>query len=404
MALDDAARSREAYVDGAFVTGPDESFDLVRGPGFERARVELLEIDADLIDHVVGADGTIAFKGLADDVAVVCSSDKTYAVTRVETSNEMLLVGPPIDETEAAMEAAAPANGRRRATARARATSHLDLTEIAPRLGRLREMMSGCAFTGEAGVEGMETDDAASGGVAGDGYAFEDVDARVQASATEITRCLEDELVAIEIDGKWRGVDPEYRLHALSMLAVSASGNGWALDALPEAEVTRAMTSDGFIPEMAMNTLRAFATPNDDGASWALDEERVCRALAERVLRDGVGLKNWRLVDMMETWRNKLSEIGLGAVEVREEYLAGLALIERPEKATEAFVQTFIAKDLPTEPQDRFKALWALKPRWSMAELEPYLKGQARPGQTIESQLLKHCRVIQGKPVLYSKR
>ena len=43
----------------------------------------------------------------------------------------------------------------------------------------------------------------------------------MQASETQIMACLNDELAAIEIGGKWRGVKPEYRLHALSMLAVA---------------------------------------------------------------------------------------------------------------------------------------------------------------------------------------
>jgi sister chromatid cohesion protein DCC1 len=165
------------------------------------------------------------------------------------------------------------------------------------------------------------------------------------------------------------------------------------------------MANDGFAPEVTKNTLSMFSTLVDgDTATWALDEERVCRYLAMNVLRDGVGVKNWRLVDMMDKWRVALNEINLHDVEVKEEYLAGLALIERPERATEAFVTTLIASEIPTEPEARFKALWAVKPRWSMAELEPYLKGQARPGETIESQLLKYTRVTQGATPMYSKR
>lgn len=389
-----------AFARGEWLVADGEPFDLAVDENYAHEEVELLEIDEDLIPQVVRSDGTIRFKGLADDPAVVCTRERTYAVTRVETSNELVLVGPPIGDGEEEEAAAEAADGeRRRATARAKATSHLDLTEIAPRLGRLREMMAACAYRGDE--DAMEDDAGASGGR---GHAFEALEERVQASELEILRCLEDELVAIEIDGLWRGVDPEYRLHALAMLAVSASGNGWDLRALLESAVVEAMTRDGFAPQMAVNTLKAFASPNADGATWALDEERVCRATAERVLRDGVGLKKWRLVDMMDAWRTKMSETGLDQIEVREEYLAGLALVERPENATEAFVQTLIAKDLPTEPAERFAALWTVKPRWTMAELEPYLKGQARPGQTIESQLLKFCRVIQGTPMLYSKR
>ena len=251
----------------------------------------------------------------------------------------------------------------------------------------------------------METGEGdGGGGGGGGGFDFEELDERVQASETQIMACLNDELAAIEIGGKWRGVKPEYRLHALSMLAVSASGNGWPRNALPETDVVDAMVGDGFIPEMARNTLHAFASPNEDGVTWAMDEEKVSRALVERVLRDGTGLKQWRLTDVMDKWRAKMSENGLGDVEIKEEYLAGMALIERSDRSDEAFVRTLVATDLSREPELRFKSLWEVKPRWTLAELEPYLKGQERPGENIEKQLLKYCRVTQGTPRVYSKR
>jgi len=155
---------------------------------------------------------------------------------------------------------------------------------------------------------------------------------------------------------------------------------------------------------MARNTLHAFASPNEDGVTWTMDEEKVSRALVERVLRDGTGLKQWRLADVMDAWRAKMNENGLGDVEIKEEYLAGMALIERSDRSDEAFVRTLVATDLSREPELRFKSLWEVKPRWTLAELEPYLKGQERPGQNIQAQLLKYCRVTQGTPPVYSKR
>ena len=390
---------RDALVDGEFITADGEEFELVAADGYERAGLELLEVDDDILDEIVSSDGFVRFKGGPDDVAVVCTKSKTYQVKRVETSNQLLIVGPPLrgEEDDAAGDDAAgeaEASGKKRATVRAEARSHLDLTEIAPKLDRLRSMMASVAYGGE---DEMETGE-------GDGFDFEALDERVQASETQILACLNDELAAIEIDGKWRGVKPEYRLHALSMLAVSASGNGWPRNALPEADVVDAMVGDGFIPEMARNTLHAFASPNEDGVTWTMDEEKVSRALVERVLRDGTGLKQWRLADVMDAWRAKMNENGLGDVEIKEEYLAGMALIERSDRSDEAFVRTLVATDLSREPELRFKSLWEVKPRWTLAELEPYLKGQERPGQNIQAQLLKYCRVTQGTPPVYSKR
>ena len=213
---------RDAVANGAFVTDDGEEFDLVCGANYARERVELLEVDEEILSEILSNDGVIAFKGEPDDVAVVCTRSKTYQVTRVESSNQCLIVGPALggeeDETEA-MEG--EEDGTRRATVRAQTSSHLDLTEIAPRLDRLREMMASVAYAGTA--EAMDADEGEGEGV---GFGFDELNARVQASELEILKCLQEEIVAIEIDGKWRGVDAEYRLHALAMMTASAFGNG----------------------------------------------------------------------------------------------------------------------------------------------------------------------------------
>ena len=194
---------RDAVANGAFVAEDGEEFDLVCGADYASERVELLEVDEEILSEILSNDGVIAFKGEPDDVAVVCTRSKTYQVTRVESSNQCLIVGPALggeeDETEAMEE---EEDGPRRATVRAQTSSHLDLTEIAPRLDRLREMMASVAYAGTA--EAMDADEGEGEGV---GFGFDELNARVQASELEILKCLQEEIVAIEIDGKWRGVD-----------------------------------------------------------------------------------------------------------------------------------------------------------------------------------------------------
>ena len=40
-----------------------------------------------------------------------------------------------------------------------------------------------------------------------------------------------------------------------------------------------------------------------------------------------------------------------------------------------AFVQSFSAADMPADPAQRFGVLFAARPRWQLAELQPYLAG-----------------------------
>ena len=68
-------------------------------------------------------------------------------------------------------------------------------------------------------------------------------------------------------------------------------------------------------------------------------------------------------------------------------------------------MRVFRDVDLPKHPRERFRAIFALKPRWQMDELEAYIA--ATSDETVEAQLLKYTRVSQpttdAVPV-YSKR
>ena len=161
----------DALVDGEFITADGEAFELVAADGYERAGLELLEVDDAIVDEIVSGDGVVRFKGGPDDVAVVCTKSKTYQVKRVETSNQLLIVGPPLrgeeeERGEDAEEAGGEteAAGKKRATVRAEMNSHLDLTEIAPKLDRLREMMTSAAYGGEDEMETGEGDGGGGGG------------------------------------------------------------------------------------------------------------------------------------------------------------------------------------------------------------------------------------------------
>lgn len=62
---------------------------------------------------------------------------------------------------------------------------------------------------------------------------------------------------------------------------------------------------------------------------------------------------------------------------------------------------------LPPLPRERFQALFAFRPRWSLEQLEPYMQGLGDPGESKEALLLKHTRAIQplpDGPVVYGAR
>ena len=79
----------------AHALAPGEGVDLVYGRDFDANEVELLELPDDLLAKVQSGEEELCFKGGPDEEAVLCTSDATYLVKRVETSNTLLLMQPP---------------------------------------------------------------------------------------------------------------------------------------------------------------------------------------------------------------------------------------------------------------------------------------------------------------------
>jgi sister chromatid cohesion protein DCC1 len=280
-----------------------------------------------------------------------------------------------------------------------------------------------------AAAEGEEEGDAApdedgarrGGGSSSRGFDLEDLVENTQASEMEIIAALDDG-PAFVLDGKWRGIEPSYLDHVMDVAIVNAQVEGWPLTKIPEKEATEKLAEDGFPEAVTRHFLRAYCHPNSADASWSVDATKVCVAKASGLLDEpvaasgggtgggpgggGVNAGRWRLRDFVERWRAAVPE-ELRDV-VHASLLKGLALVDAAKAGGDggdAFVRPFRADRLPKTPKERFLALFTLKPRWTMDELEPYVVGTKE--MTAEAQLLKYMRVSQptadATPV-YSKR
>ena len=331
--------------------------------------------------------------------------------TPAEAINRALKDGVPLGE-----------DGLKQITSFAQAGSHLEVTKIEPRLdpmwARLRSAPH--AYAGpEREAEIVDDDDAgADAGAEGEdadatvGIEEDDLIENTQASKVEIHAALADGPAFRDPNrgGRWRGIDDTYAAHVLEMLVVTAQAKGMALDAVDESGVKSAMaTDDPPTPEpVTQYVLRMYREPAaGDGGTRAIDAKKVCRSVASRMLEGSkpAAAGRLRLGEFLTAWRDGCNE-ELRAACTRD-LLKGLALIEKGAsgKEEEALVRVFRDVDLPKQPRDRFRALFALKPRWQMDELEHYIA--ATSDETIEAQLLKYTRVSQPTTdavPIYSKR
>lgn len=438
--------------------GEGEAANLVYAADFDANEIELLELPDDLLQRAREGEELI-FKGAPDEEAVLCTSDATYLLKRVETSNTLLLMRgasgvindrredeDEADEQDATRTNATPSvetTGKRRRVsdasaggpvtpvteprpartvsafaanedgqpdliAHAQAESHLELQLTEPRLERAWRLLSAPphAF---AGTDGDDDDDVEIER----GLTEEAILDMARASKKETLDALEAGPAFLDpATNRWRGVDEGYLDHLLDVLCVVAEAKGWPLNAVPLDDACDALFIDGFPRPLTAYALARFferkEVEKNGSSSFAARAASICAFKAGRLLdapANAAGGAKWRLDAFVDRWRARVPEPFRDACEAS--LLAGLALVEKAggENASQRIVRPLKASSLPRDPKARFAALFAFKPRWTLKELAPYVVPTA--DATVEAQLLKFTRVTQPDAkatAVYSKR
>ncbi|KAK9274126.1 hypothetical protein L1049_018940 [Liquidambar formosana] len=347
----------------------------------------LLELDEKLLPDVLHQ--RVSLRGQPDEDAVLCTQSKTYAIKFVGTSNSVFLI-PPSDES-ALHENARDSNEKDHdqqdvASVIKVAPGNMELVEVAPRLDKLKMLLSENPYKSDEvfevdELEGMEKNKISL-------FKWDDLTDRVQASDDELRSGLHS-LSAVEIDGYWRIVDEKYMDMILNMLLHNSVLNDWSLYALNENEVVGVLESDGFPPKLALHCLQNYGSKVDKGVGnsciWSLDEKRLCVHFAREILRRG----KMKMESFMEEWTQKIPE----GIQASFDMLEGEVLTER--LGVEMWVRAFSLSSLPSSPAERFSMLFRERPKWEWKDLQPYIKDLRVPGLSSEGLLLKYTRRTQ---------
>jgi sister chromatid cohesion protein DCC1 len=221
----------------------------------------------------------ITLRGQPDEDAVLCTGSKTYGIKFVGNSNSVFLI-PPSDQTEFC-ENSLDCNRKDHdqqvvASVIKVATGSMELFEVAPRLDKLKLLLSEnpYSYQEDTEMEDLEVVEQSNTGL----YKWDDLVEKVQASDEELRSELQA-LSAVEIGGYWRIVDEKYMDTILRMLLHNSVINDWSLDALNEDEVVSMLESDGFPQKLACHCLHVYGNKVDESLGrqvWRLDERRVC--------------------------------------------------------------------------------------------------------------------------------
>ncbi|XP_057981354.1 uncharacterized protein LOC131166790 isoform X2 [Malania oleifera] len=346
---------------------PNSSISIAYHPLFgSHDDLMLLELDEKLLPDVL--QQRVTLRGQPDEDAVLCTQSKTYAIKFVGNSNSVFLL-PPSDHL--AICENPPEHDEKDhdqqvvASVLKVAPGNMELVEVAPRLDRLKSLLSENPYRSEDvfEMEELELTDKNKNGL----YKWDDLTERIQASDDELRSGLQT-LSAVEIDGYWRIVDEKYMDSILSMFLHNSVLNDWSFDALNEDEVVAVLESDGFPHKLALHCLEVYGSKvgSSVGRScvWRLDEKCVCVHFARVILREG----KKRMENFMEEWIRKIPE----GMQASFDMLEGEVLTER--LGVEIWVHAFSVSSLPSNPRERFSALFQERPKWEWRDLQPYVR------------------------------
>jgi len=123
----------------------------------------------------------------------------------------------------------------------------------------------------------------------------------------------------------------------------------------------------GIAPEEVVAGLfDIYTTPSERcPGKFEYQESLVSRIVAQNILQPGLRFRN---EEFMRTWQEALPE----GMSCELKYLRGLGICDK--EGAQPCIRSLAEEQLPTNINDRMKALFKTKQRWTMEEMEPYIE------------------------------
>ena len=200
---------------------------------------------------------------------------------------------------------------------------------------------------------------------------------------------------ALEIDGHWRLLDPDYFNSVLGHVLNLIDENSWPLSSVPVEEVIEVL-KDLEPEEVILNVFETVGTENKTGEegeggdqdkaklTFQIDQRKVAVNFAQVILQKA---GRFQLEDFMSVWSCSLPEM---FDKPDATMLRGMALVDA--KAVPPSVTYFPKADMPEEAGSRFDFLFRTREKWTREDIEPYLEDLTTPKFDVGAILMKYAR------------
>ncbi|XP_034478107.1 sister chromatid cohesion protein DCC1 [Drosophila innubila] len=360
--------------------------------------LRLLELDDHMLQQIRTGQ-TLHFKGGLHEKVVLCTDERTYDVKAAEISNSILLVP---DLKFAAATSTSPLKSPRTGNANTSLERSLndsadddlevqrtleqrqvltifheyfECREIRPRYRKLGELLQLTRYSGPENEYCIERKLL---------FSFQQLLDTVQCSRAQFVEGLQ-QYRAIEFDNHIRILDYEYEYRIINLMLGLISENSWSLDEVEREETIYAL--QGIAPESVVTGLfNIYTKPSDRCPNkYRYQESLVARIVAQNILQPGLRFRN---EEFMNTWQEALPE----GMSCKLEYLRGLGILDR--EGAQPCIRSLAEEQLPSNINDRMRALFKTKRKWTLDEMEPYIDCFTTPTLSVSTLLAKHARSL----------
>ncbi|KAG1701766.1 hypothetical protein DVH05_010260 [Phytophthora capsici] len=379
---------------------------VVTTADFNEDKYKLLQLDPE-IEKAIMTGNKVFIVGTPDSRAVLCTEDKSYYIKKEDTSNLRLLT------THTDWSGPEETTGKRIVQVSGAARYHYLLEHKLPDPTKLRALLL------EAPYEKPKRD-AAKRAKRSKLYSTNDLVASLQASEQEVLAML-DEVHAFEEAGAWRLLGPAYQSQIFTDMLDTVVQHDWKVLTDPGVPVKQFLNEldeplvairqccklfgklkavggedHCILDPIKVATFRAKSLFDEQ------KEEAQFKAQQQHVTLNPADA-GWELDQFMEKWKLRVPD----NVTVDLDMLSGLVLVKPQKAGRPTQIMYFPEELLSPEPKKRFEELFKVQEKWTIKQLEPYIKSLVTPSTTQASLLLKHTRSSrQGNSTekLYSRR
>jgi sister chromatid cohesion protein DCC1 len=372
----------------------------------------VFEVTDEILKEIEKNDGSVCVKGTDVCEAVLCTSHETYTIRQADTSNTLLLV----DDSLALGD-------KRKVEVKGPLHSQIELQKTLPRVDQLQYLLLQNPIyldkdtdNGDNANQNSPSHPGATSATTSassnsetlppmirkditcrskkTSYTTEELLDLVQASPVELQQAL-DNFNAFQYEGKWRVLSEEAMATIVDDIVFVCQAHGWSLDSVPVDELLRGISSDfprEFVHQCIKNiTKKSTEQQSTEQKIISLNREFIAILKAHRILQQK---PIHRVDDFLKLWRDSLPEEMSVIIKDKNclNLLKGLAIVDEQIERGDPKIRYFPSRDLSTNARERFKELFAFKPKWTYGQLAPYLKDLLTPEETEERLLLNWTR------------